>query len=371
MRKSDGFTLVELLVGILCTAIVTGAAMTLMLMGARTNRALLDANSEQNTARIITTMVDKLASEGSIKTVVTIGDVDPDNPGQNDWALLAEDGSTILSYSLADKAIYSQANSVLMENVTASGITISPPDATITGRLLNFFLQTDNTAYTTSVFCRTTNVDSDSETKTDVSVGDTSGRSEDDFSVNMSASEETGRFKLLEILCGQYNSSGEIEPDTGLYFSEWYLKNISNDPNYTYSEHNSKLDVGETQWSTSTPWCACFVSWGINSVKEYLHSDVPCFANVESGKNQFESENHPYGFWYTFNEYVPVAGDLVFFNWPESPHRLDHVGVVFYTDANYIYTIEGNSGNDGVVALKRYPLTNNTNIVGYGVLNWK
>ena len=168
MRKSDGFTLVELLVGILCAAIVTGAAMTLMLMGARTNRALLDANAEQTTARIITTMVDKLASEGSIKTVVTVGD--------HGWALLDEDGSTILSYS--DTTIYSTGNAVLMENVTESKVTLS-----------------DEGTYKTSVFCRTADmgdrtIDGDKleETTPDPDV-------DGDVSINMSASEETGRFK--------------------------------------------------------------------------------------------------------------------------------------------------------------------------------
>lgn len=351
MRKSDGFTLVELLVGILCAAIVTGAAMTLMLMGARTNRALLDANSEQTTARIITTMVDKLASEGSIKTVVTVGD--------HGWALLDEDGATILSYS--DTTIYSTGNTVLMENVTESKVTLSDEGTTITGRLLDFSLTADEGTYKTSVFCRTADmgdrtIDGDKleETTPDPDV-------DGDVSINMSASEETGRFKLLEILCSQYGSTGKImgtvDPNGYEYYSEWYIKD---------------LNYAQSGWTEQTPWCGCFLSWGINQVSAYLvEPNIPRFANVRVGAELFtDPSNHgTYGTWKD-STYSPSAGDLIFFSWGEDylNESLHHVGAVFYADAEYVYTIEGN--NSGRVELSRYLRTDDS-IVGYGVLNWK
>lgn len=360
MRKSnDGFTLVELLVGILCAAIVTGAAMTLMLMGARTNRALLDANSEQSTARIITTMVETLASEGSIKTVVTVGD--------DGWALLNKDGNTVLSYS--NNTVYSTGNAVLMEDVSESSVTLSDEGTTITGCLLNFSLTADESTYKTSVFCRTADVGENILNSDDLPK-DPDASSDEDVSISMSTTEENGRFKLLEILCSQYGSTGKImgtpDPSGYEYYSEWYIKD---------------LNYEDSGWSETTPWCACFVSWGIAQItNDYLNSSLTPirFAHVESGAKIFKDLH----LWQDPASYLPSAGDLVFFDFYDwdndpgdaAPSSLDHVGVVFYCDNNYLYTIEGNTSADsngvGRVDLKRYAL-NDTNIIGYGVLNWK
>ncbi len=362
MKKSEGFTLIELLVGILCATLITGAAMSLLLMGARTNRSLLDANTEQQTARVLTSLVESLASEGSIKTVVTVG---KDEAGKNDWALLDVDGSTILNYSYSDRTIYSQNDASLMENITTSSVSLSDPDNTITGRLLNFSMTTTDDTYTTSVFCRTADmgdktIDGDKleEENSDTDI-------EGDISINMSASEETGRFKFLEVLCTQYGSTGEIEPDTATYFSEWYLKKAFGYDSYT--AYNTAYNLtGDNAWDTETPWCACFLSWGIDKINNYLSGEThPCFANVETGSEIFTMNG--YGTWHNSGTYIPAAGDLIFFSW-DSSENLHHVGAVFYADSQYVITIEGN--NSGRVELNRY-LLSDPEIVGYGVLNWK
>lgn len=371
MKKSDGFTLVELLVGILCAAIVTGAAMTLMLMGARSNRALLDANSEQNTARIITTMVETLASEGSIKTVVTVGD--------HDWALLDGDGATILNYS--GNTIYSHGDVVLMDNVSESSVSLSDERKTITGRLLEFSLTANEGTYKTSVFCRTADMGEnviDSNKLPNLPSDDT----DDDISINMSASEETGRFALLKILCSQYGSNGQIHsPDTGSptnqYFSEWFLKAKYNAN--SYKEYNDAHGLtGDKKWNEDTPWCACFLSWGTGQIRDklaYTIETYPYFADVGNGYQSFLMD--AFGSWHERLDTSPSPGDFIFFDWDntspdswsETASDLDHVGAVFYTDDQYVYTIEGNSGV-GVVDLKRYLLTD-PRIIGYGILNWK
>lgn len=361
MKKSEGFTLIELLVGILCATLITGAAMSLLLMGARTNRSLLDANTEQQTARVLTSLVESLASEGSIKTVVTVG---KDEAGKNDWALLDVDGSTILNYSYSDRTIYSQNDASLMENITTSSVSLSDPDNTITGRLLNFSMTTTDDTYTTSVFCRTADmgdktIDGDKleEENSDTDI-------EGDISINMSASEETGRFKFLEVLCTQYGSTGEIKPDTDSYFSEWYLKKVFNYDSYEDYYQNTGY-----YWNKDTPWCGCFLSWGIDKVSHHLNgAAIPCFANVSDGAYLFNSEyNGEYGTWHNRGAYTPSAGDLIFFSW-DSSENLHHVGAVFYADSQYVITIEGN--NSGRVELNRY-LLSDPEIVGYGVLNWK
>lgn len=349
MKKTDGFTLLELVVGILCAALITGAAMTLLLMGTRTNRSLMAANSEQQTARIITSLVESLASEGSIKTVVTVG---KDENGKADWELQDEDGNSILRYSFSDHTIYSRDNTVLMENVTASRAALSDPEDTITGRLLNFSLTTDDNTYQTSVFCRTTNI------TLDVTEDGDTASDEDDISISISASERDGRFALLEALCTQYGSTGDIS-GTNIPFSEWYL----------FHRYDKGYDEYPGDWSENTPWCACFLSWGVFQASSYLN-DVPCFASVANWKKYCEN----IGTWtdstpLTAQNLTPAAGDLIFFDWVGNDYNgLEHIGVVFYVDNRYVYTIEGN--NSDQVELNRYERTS-ADIKGYGVLDWK
>ena len=60
--------------------------------------------------------------------------------------------------------------------------------------------------------------------------------------------------------------------------------------------------------------------------------------------------------------YLPQAGDLIFFDW-EGDGRCNHVGIVEKCEDGVVYTIEGNSGN----ACKRqhYPV-GSKKIFGYG-----
>ena len=173
MKKSDGFTLIELLVGILCAALVTGAAMTLLLMGMRSNRALLDANSEQQTVRIITSMVESLASEGNIDLVYSGAACQPIENDYIDydlglkWVVLANGRDTpILLYSSNKDTIYtSDSNTLwtpLMTGVKSS--TISASNASegdpklLGGSLLTFSIETEKGTYEITTYCRTSEI---------------------------------------------------------------------------------------------------------------------------------------------------------------------------------------------------------------------
>ena len=150
---------------------------------------------------------------------------------------------------------------------------------------------------------------------------------------------------------------GTTDPYGYEYYSEWYIKD---------------LNYAQSGWTEQTPWCGCFLSWGINQVSAYLvEPNIPRFANVRVGAELFtDPSNHgTYGTWKD-STYSPSAGDLIFFSWGEDylNESLHHVGAVFYADAEYVYTIEGN--NSGRVELSRYLRTDDS-IVGYGVLNWK
>jgi len=381
MRKTDGFTLIELVVGIVCSALVSGAIISFMLMGVRTNRSVLDANANQRNAKIIVSMVENLASEGSITELKVDGEIEikdglPVDNGDRSWVLYGKDGEArvdLLSYSPSDKIIYGRNNSILMENINASMLSLS--NAPLGGCILGFGIQTDDGFYETSVYNRIAEIetegivldknnfaiiDSDSETTIDV---------EKEFESVDTSIELTipGRKAFLETLLSQYGSAGTIISNgmtSPIPYSLWY----------SLADGNNGYPPG---WNENTPWCACFVSWAMSQNSNHLNT-VPCEAIVDNlwvkdpNSTPSASNNHPYfSSWYC-NEgsnTAPAPGDLIFFDLGTTvDHKLEHVGVVLYTDGTFVYTIEGNSGNR--VALRRYAL-NDSSIYGYAVLDWK
>lgn len=116
---------------------------------------------------------------------------------------------------------------------------------------------------------------------------------------------------------------------------------------------------------TSAAWCDCFIDWcfvkayGIEKAKELLcgFDDY-----TVSSSNYFKKEKR----WVVKD---PVPGDQVFF---KNEKRICHTGLVYKVDGRYIYTIEGNTSNKGIlvinggcVAKKKYPLSYH-NLAGYG-----
>jgi hypothetical protein len=65
----------------------------------------------------------------------------------------------------------------------------------------------------------------------------------------------------------------------------------------------------------------------------------------------------------------PRVGDLVFFNWPDSVNRIQHVGIVEAVERDAIITIEGNTSttnqSDGGRVMRRRR-ARNSSISGYG-----
>lgn len=95
------------------------------------------------------------------------------------------------------------------------------------------------------------------------------------------------------------------------------------------------------------PWCAMFVSWCARQ------AGVPTSVLKNSAVAAPDAKyfNIPY---YNGNSYTPKAGDLFF------TKSWSHVGLVYYVEGNYFYTIEGNSNSNGssegycVCSNKRY-----------------
>lgn len=338
-HSSAGFTLIELLTAILCTSIVTVAAMSFLLMGMRMTGESNDAAGQQQTARILLTMVENMAGSGQIEEV---------RSGGQGWAVLdGSSGEPLLQY--ADKTIRSGSGTVLMDGLEASS-------AKLEGSLLTVTVETEKGAYTTSVYCRTRVEQKNAvdEEKADEILHETPLIPDPETPDPDVPTERESRLAFLSILAGQYGSDGRIigaEEGGPQYFSEWYVGK--------YGDENPG-------WDKDTPWCACFVSWAAKKLgREYL-SDAPHFCDVDDGMAGFK--NGSIGSWLE-SDSTPTPGDCVFFDWTGGDDPA-HVGVVFFVDgeAGRIYTIEGNSS--GRVALRTYD-TDDPCIVGYGVLNWK
>ncbi len=334
IRKTDGFTLVELLVTILCSSLVMLAAASLMLLGARVEAGTLDNTSDRQTVQIMLTMLEKLAGSGRITEVKTVtgGTGSDGSAGENDWILLRDDEGDhvpLVLYNAASGTLTSGAGVVLMDGLTAA-------KAEMSGNLLTFTLKTDtNTEYATSVYCRV-NVENEQFDVKAFQDELTPGSDEEE-----TAAVPSGRAEFLVAFLSQYGSRGEII--------------VNGEPNGDYASwYNASWSIAETAW------CACYVSWAAAQVNENKLAWVPYFSYVKNGITEFVERSA----WHDAeSDYTPVPGDLIFFDWEEDGVP-DHVGVVMLADGGVLYTIEGNSS--GCVAVRSYSALD-SRIVGYGV----
>lgn len=116
-------------------------------------------------------------------------------------------------------------------------------------------------------------------------------------------------------------------------------------------------EVPGLEWSDGQPWCATFVAW--NAMKGGASDLYPRTASCDVGGNWFKSR----GQW---SEH-PAVGAQVFYG---TPRDLNHTGIVYAYDDDYIYAIEGNTNDsgsregDGVYLKKR--ARRGANVIGYG-----
>ena len=355
-KNNEGFTLVELMVTIVVASIVTLAASTVLLLGIRLNKSSSDTAQQQNTVRIFLSVVERMATEGTIKEAEN----DPDS-----WVLYGEgDGGgenkkQLFYYSAADGKIYSGGNdgAPLMEDVIASHIAMF-------GKLLTVAVETEDGSYTTSVYCR-----SGAQLTDTIEIADPEENLPQDNT--MSEVEKEGRAKFLKLLLSQRGSTGMVLKDingtmtkTPLYYAEWYSRTM-----------------WEKEWDINTAWCGCFLTWGLHYkfeerdtavssyIKDIQHDWYLKFATVENCKKFFTDTN---GWQEKKNEngtenFKATPGDIIFFDW-DADTAPDHVGVVLAVKGNDVYTIEGNSAN--MVAVRKYSV-NDSRIMGYGILDWK
>lgn len=326
-RTSPGFTLVELMVTLLSCALITLAAMTVLLTGTRVGRTAEDAAQEQESARMVLTLLERLAGSGQITGVKYEG---------SNWELLGKDeagrDAVLLRYSGAGATgtLLSGSGGVVLEGLADAAAELEDDQ-----KLLTVTVETTaGQSYTSSVYCRVgLEVPEDSK----------SLDSEGDIKNEIPADTEQARKDFLSILATQYGSRGTIQggENNGTPYAQWY----------------------NSFWAADTPWCACFLSWGAAQAGEACFaSSPPRFAEVNDGISQFKAAKQ----WRGPTGYTPLPGDYIFFNWDRG--TADHVGVVLSVQGGTVFTLEGNSG--GKVAVRSYDL-NSKVIEGYGVPEFK
>ncbi len=113
-------------------------------------------------------------------------------------------------------------------------------------------------------------------------------------------------------------------------------------------------------------WCAMFVSWVMNEAGvsgRYFRQ----FSNCDEGALYFGKGvpgGGSFNLWRERKDYTPLPGDMIFFDW-ELDGNLNHVGIVEKVEGGYVYTIEGNSGNQ--VKRNQYKIDSDK-IIGYAIL---
>ena len=330
-RTSPGFTLVELMVTLLCCALITLAAMTVLLTGTRVGRTAEDAAQEQESARMVLTLLERLAGSGQITGVKYEG---------SNWELLGKGkdeagrDAVLLRYTGAGATgtLLSGSGGVVLEGLADAAAELEDDK-----KLLTVTVETTaGQSYTSSVYCRVGlksegTLDSKADVEDKINADDTS------------ASDNTtdARKDFLYKLATQYGSKGTIQGEDEEYrgtpYAQWY----------------------NSFWAADTPWCACFLSWGAAQVGDaFVDSLPPRFAEVNDGISQFKAAEQ----WREPTGYAPLPGDYIFFNWDGG--TADHVGVVLSVQGGTVFTLEGNSG--GKVAVRSYDLSSDA-IVGYGV----
>ena len=135
----------------------------------------------------------------------------------------------------------------------------------------------------------------------------------------------------------------------------------------TIAESNLGNIGGRLFWSwygfrSRVEWCATFVSWCSNQLGYIDRNVVPKFCSTREGVKWFRNK----GQWTDGSYREPVAGDIIFFDW-DHDFVPNHVGIVVGNDGQFVYTIEGNSGD--TCRRKSYPLSSSV-ILGYGLPNY-
>lgn len=186
-----------------------------------------------------------------------------------------------------------------------------------------------------------------------------------------------------DIVAIALSQAGYLESNNGSYSGL-----VAGSGNYTEYNYN----MGDWGAGYAYEWCASFVAWALyqarctdqNRISDWCRNykyTNSAYIWREVGCAHWADQLRYYGhFKYSKangGTYAPQPGDLIFFAWDGGKSGEDHIGLVVYSDSNYVYTIEGNTSDaQGLVAagggvfFKKYALSY-VCITGYGCMPYK
>ena len=402
MKRSAGFTLIEMLITIAVASTITLAASGALLHVFQTQRIGFEESKRQNAFRITHDFIETALERKSLtnihfaehKNLVDTANYKGDAALSSDdekagWSIVTEpdsrwdlesSDSVLLGYEDGSltaggaEIATGLSNVVLKTKNAASG----------TGMLISiqYETETSNGPYTTTYYYRTARLDDGLQAEAKQQTSSLQMASERARQLNSSAAvvraavpfsttgsvvaekqaaallEETrnavgaeARLQFLEALWSQYGSTGMIldaaHQPTDQSFASWY----------------------DGTWPDSTPWCACYLSWALYRARGGIEGTPLRFASIKNGIELLSREDGAFGHFYTGFETARYAspGDILFFDW-EGDGDPDHVGAVLTRGSDVVYTVEGNSAH--AVALREYKL-DDPHICGLGTIPWR
>jgi len=190
-----------------------------------------------------------------------------------------------------------------------------------------------------------------------------------------------GRTDVIALALSQ---AGYLEGNSNGAFSG----TVAGSGNYTEYNYN----MGDWGSGYTYEWCATFCSWALyqaqctnqNKISDWCRKykyTNSAYIWREVGCGHWADQLRYYGYFkyskHNGGTYAPQTGDLIFYAWDGGKSGEDHIGLVVYSDSNYVYTIEGNTSDQaglvsagGGVFFKKYALDYGY-ITGYGVLPYK
>lgn len=157
-----------------------------------------------------------------------------------------------------------------------------------------------------------------------------------------------------------------------------------------FTEFNFNMgDFGQGYGTNNYHWCASFVSFCLLQARCHTQNRIADWCRKHEGDakyiwrevscNKWASQLRTCGYFKDSaafdGDYTPIPGDLIFFT--ASGTLESHIGLVLYSDAEKVYTVEGNTSdaaglddNGGGVYMKSYSL-DSSYIRGYGILPYE
>ena len=178
------------------------------------------------------------------------------------------------------------------------------------------------------------------------------------------ASDELADLESLsdwDAMFADFELTGNWQEDL-IAIAETQLGYTESTLNFTYDENGNKK--GYTRYGAwyGIPygdWCAMFVAFCL----EYAGISEEDFPR-NAACDYWVDELMPLGLYADAADYIPVPGDLIFYDWDDDPYA-EHIGIVSEVTENTVTAIEGNTSD--MVAYRTYDLSDNC-VIGYGLM---